>query len=75
MNESKSEAHKPVSVDPSVDFVLNHPDMSPWLKDALAAALDRDTWAVLNDLEMLHVLFRTRAAQAGGCRQLDRGGA
>ena len=67
MTEIKSDGYKPVSNDAPVDFILNHPDMSPWLKDALAAAVDRDPSAVLNDLEILNFVFRARAARSGGC--------
>jgi len=53
---------RPLAVEASIDFVLNHPDMSCWLKKALATAVDRDPSAVLNDLEVLNVVFRAKAA-------------
>lgn len=34
--------------------------MSPWLKDALRTALDRDPIDILNELEMLRVLLTPR---------------
>lgn len=64
MTKIDSESHETMSVDPSVDFVLNHPDMSPWLKEALASALDLDPSTVLNDLEILNFIFRARAARS-----------
>lgn len=67
MSKCGFEAPNPASGDASVDFVLNHPDMSPWLKDALATALDRAPPAVLNDLEILNFVFRARAARSNGC--------
>ncbi|KQR51510.1 hypothetical protein [Brevundimonas sp. Leaf168] len=67
MIEIKSGSQKPVSADASIDFVLNHPGMSPWLKNALASALDVDPSAVLNDLEILNFVFRARAAGVSGC--------
>lgn len=62
MSDRKSENPNTTSGDASVDFILNHPDMNHWLKDALAAAVDRDPSAVLNDLEILSFVFRARAA-------------
>lgn len=61
MSDRKPESHNTTSGDASVDFILNHPDMSHWLKAALAAAVDRDPSAVLNDLEILSFVFRARA--------------
>ena len=42
-----------------IDFVLNHPANSEWLKDSLRKALDRDPIEVVNDLEVLNTLLRT----------------
>lgn len=67
MSDLKSDSHEPLAIDAPVDFILNHPDMSPWLKDALTTAMDRDPSAVLNDLEMLNFVFRSRAAQSNRC--------
>lgn len=44
-----------------IDWVLSHPGMSPWLKEALTAARDRDPIDVLNDLEILNYLLQTRS--------------
>lgn len=50
----------PTSEDP-IDFILSHPAMSQWLKDALIAAGDRQPNDVLNDLEILSHVFRDKA--------------
>jgi hypothetical protein len=42
-----------------IDWVLSRANMSSWLKNALAAARDRDPIAVLNDLEILNHVLRT----------------
>jgi len=55
---------QPLLLDASIDFVLNHPGMSSWLKDALATAVERDPSAVLNDLEVLNFVFRAKAAES-----------
>jgi hypothetical protein len=47
--------------DESVAFVLNDPGMSAWLKDAIRAALDRHPLEVLNDLEILNTILRSRS--------------
>ncbi|MDR7257538.1 hypothetical protein J2X47_001709 [Sphingomonas sp. BE270] len=40
-----------------IEWVLAHPRMSPWLKDALRSAIDQDPIQIMNDLEVLrHVL-------------------
>lgn len=43
-----------------IEWVLAHPGMSPWVKDALQTALDRDPIDILNELEMLRVLLTPR---------------
>ena len=67
MIEGDPENQDPAPVDAAVEFVLGHPAMSPWLKDALAKAVDRDPSAVLNDLEILNFVFRARAARSSRC--------
>lgn len=47
--------------DEQIDLVLSHPAMSPWLKNTLATARDRDPVDVLNDLEILDYMLRTRS--------------
>lgn len=44
-----------------IEWVLAHPKMSPWLKEALRSALDRDPIDVLNELEILAILLRHRS--------------
>jgi hypothetical protein len=44
-----------------IDWVLSHPGMSDWLKQALRDARDRDPLDLLDDLEMLDQLLRRRA--------------
>lgn len=46
-----------------IAFILEHPDASGWLKDALRAAIRRDPVELGNDLELLYLLLRywTRA--------------
>lgn len=69
MSETDAENHEPASLDAAVDFVLNHSDMSPWLKNALATGVDRDPVAVLNDLEILNFVFRARVGRSSSGRQ------
>lgn len=45
-----------------IDWVLNHPHMSDWLKAALRSARDLDPIAVQNDIEMLRNLFALRTS-------------
>ena len=46
-----------------ITWVLSHPGMSDWLKDALRAARDRDREPirVLNDVEILYLLLGHRS--------------
>lgn len=46
--------------DARIEWVLAHPAMSAWLKTSLQAACERDPVEVLNDLEILNLLLRTR---------------
>lgn len=45
----------------NIDWVLSRPSMSSWLKEALKTARDRDPIDVLNDLEILNHILRTRS--------------
>lgn len=45
--------------DERIAWVLAHPGMSPWLKEALRSARQRDPVEVLNELEILNLLLRT----------------
>lgn len=51
------------TVDEQISFVLSHPGMSAWLKNALRTALDRDPAEVLNDLEILNLISRLRLSE------------
>ncbi len=42
-----------------IAWVLAHPRMSLWLKEALSGARERDPVEVLNELEILNLLLRT----------------
>lgn len=44
-----------------IDWVLSRPNMSPWLKNALTTARGRDPVDILNDLDILDYLLRTRS--------------
>lgn len=50
-----------------IDWVLSHPDMSDWLKEALRGGRERNPVDLLNDLEMLDHLLKRRAET-----QIDR---
>ena len=45
----------------NIDWLLSRPNMSSWLKEALTTAQDRDPIDVLNDLEILNHILRTRS--------------
>lgn len=59
-----------------IAWVLDHPDMSDWLKQALRSAMLLDPVAVQNDIEMLRHLMALRAsaeveiAVSGGASEL-----
>ena len=44
-----------------IAWVLDHPAMSPWLKEALRAAVRSDPVASANDAEILRHLLQHRA--------------
>jgi hypothetical protein len=43
-----------------IAWVLEHPGMSSWLKNALRTALDCDPVQIVNDLEILRTLLPPR---------------
>jgi len=57
----------PSTIEPVLDaekqiaWVLAHPGMSDWLKNALHAAVGREPEHLLNDLEILSLLLRAKA--------------
>jgi len=53
-----------LNVDEQTSFVLNHPGMSPWLKDALREVNGLDPVCVLNDLEILRLIVMQRWGQS-----------
>ncbi|WP_156459979.1 hypothetical protein [Mesorhizobium sp. Root157] len=44
-----------------IDWLLSRPNMSPWLKNALTTARGRNPVDLLNDLDILDYLLRTRS--------------
>ncbi len=54
------------TIDAQIAWVLAHPDMSDWLKDALRSALVLNPIAVVNDLEVLRQLLLPRANTLSG---------
>lgn len=58
---SEHQRHDAQTFEDRIDWVLAHPGMSDWVKDALLAARDRDPIDVLNELEMLRHLLAPRA--------------
>jgi hypothetical protein len=50
--------------DEQIEWVLDHPGMSAWLKETLRAARDKDPVNLMNDLEMLGLLLRARSQAA-----------
>jgi hypothetical protein len=49
------------AVEEQISFVLSHPGMSAWLKNALSSALDCHPIEVLNDLEILNLILHNRS--------------
>ena len=49
------------TVEEQLSFVMAHPGMSEWLKNALRSALERDPIEVFNDLEILNLILRNRS--------------
>jgi len=57
-----------------INWVLSHQGMSPWLKRALATAMERHPIEVLNDLEILSHLLRSWCETAVHSALEGRGG-
>lgn len=53
--------HRLKAAEERIQWVLDHPGMSDWVKGALRTALDCNPVDVLNDLEILNNLLRLRA--------------
>ena len=61
MIASSSRADAVSEAERQIAWVLAHPGMSDWLKDALKSAADRDPVHLLNDLDILGLLLRTKS--------------
>lgn len=61
MIASSSPADAVSEAERQIAWVLAHPGISDWLKDALKSAADRDPVHLLNDLEILGLLLRTKS--------------
>ncbi len=48
-------------IDVRIAWIMAHPGISSWLKDALRDAIERGPIDVLNDLEILNHLLRARS--------------
>ena len=49
------------AIDAQIEFVLGNPRMSAWLKTALRETLLEDPILVLNELEILNLILRSRS--------------
>lgn len=49
-------------IDARIHWVLEHPDMSPWLKSALRSALGENPINLANDLQILANLIAARSS-------------
>ena len=61
METNQSPALSLQAAEQRITWVLSHPGMSDWLKDALRAARDREPIEVLNDVEILYLLLGQRS--------------
>ena len=50
------------TIDARIHWVLEHPDMSPWLKSALKSSLIEDPIDLTNDLQILANLIVSRSS-------------
>lgn len=53
--------HRLTVAEERIQWVLDHPGMSDWVKGALRTARDCNPVDVINDLEILNTLLRLRA--------------
>lgn len=58
--------------DKRIEWVLNNPHMSSWIKMVVKSTIDRDPIALQNDLEVLSHLIRART-QAQIAMTIDKG--
>ena len=72
---SKSWNNELVDVEEHIEYLLQHPGLSEWLKSALRHSLKLNPGTVLNDLSMLNLVL-TRRSEAllmiAIKKQLDR---
>lgn len=61
MKTAKTPAEQLLLAEERIDWVLSHPDMSIWLKNALRMARGRDPIDVLNGFELLQTLLQARS--------------
>jgi hypothetical protein len=61
MTTEQGADHRLKVAEERIQWVLDHPRMSDWVKTALRTACDRNPVHVLNDLEILNSLLRPRA--------------
>ena len=61
MKTAKTPAEQLLLAEERIDWVLSHPDMSIWLKNALRMARGRGPIDALNDLELLQTLLQARS--------------
>jgi hypothetical protein len=61
------------AVEAQIAWVLGHADISPWLKQALRSALDRDPVETGNDVEVLRHLLQKRARACVNHQQAAHG--
>lgn len=59
------------NIDAQISFVLAHPAISAWLKDALSSARKVDPISIMNDLEILICIMRQRSEQFVADRNLS----
>ncbi len=64
MATSKSSTEPIWEAEVQIAWVLAHPGMSNWLKDAFRTAADCDPVDLLNDLEILCLLLRAKSQAA-----------
>lgn len=62
LNENKAAPSSLAEIDERIAWILDHPDMSGWLKSALKTALSQEPLGLRNDLQILVGLIVSREA-------------
>ena len=70
MSQSGPDDRNMHDAEAQIEWVIAHPRMSTWLKEALRTACEQDSVQVLNDLEILRTLL-SRKADATFSRHCD----